>query len=385
MKVRTANTIIITTHDSLAPVRGGGALRTLSVIAEMKNRLFKVIVIAPFDLKAMEQNGALYLPLPQPRKERSQILSALKFNLRLALRLMPILGKADVLFAHNTIASIWVPFLKKIFKHFRFVLDITDIHAEYLPIGKRNIAEIIVTPFLLWYEYLIIKSADRITVATQAMKQHLIAKGINDDKIQVIYDSVDKKKIPQEKETIAAHGVIHLGAIDRQHNVEVLIEAIPLVIKKFPQASFFLVGGGREKENIQKLALRLGVARHCFFTGSLPCDQAREFLRKASIGVITRKDALPNRIITTLKIFEYWASNTAVISPLLDGIREIANEKENVLWFRSGDSGDLAEKINSLLSNREYRDKLAAGGFRTVDGFGLDKAAEKTVDFGIAF
>jgi glycosyltransferase involved in cell wall biosynthesis len=275
--------------------------------------------------------------------------------------------------------------LKKIFKRFRFVLDITDIHAEYLPIGKRNIAEIMVTPFLLWYEYIIIKSADRITVATQAMKNHLISKGIASDKMQVIYDSVDKQEIPQEKEAIASQGVIHLGAIDRQHNVEVLIAAIPLVIKKFPQARFFLVGGGREKENIQKLAHRLGVAHHCFFTGSLPCDQAREFLKKASIGVITRKNALPNRIITTLKIFEYWASKTAVISPPLDGIREIATEGQNVLWFPSGDAGDLAEKISLLLSNREYRDKLAAGGFRTVDGFSLDKAAEKIVDFGTAF
>ncbi len=385
MKVKTANTIVVTTHDSLGPVNGGGALRTLAVIQEMKNRLFKAIVIAPFEPGAIDQNGTLYLPVPPPRKERSQILSTLKFNFRLLARLIPVLGKTDILFAHNTIASIWAPFLKVIFKRLKFVLDITDIHAEYLPIGKRNIAEILITPFLLWYEYLIIRSADRIITATQAMKQHLITKGVEADKIQVVYDSVDKEKIPQKKEAAAAWGVIHLGAIDRQHNVEVLIAAIPVVLKHFPQAKFFLVGGGREKENMQKLAARLGVQHRCIFTGSLPCGQAREFLTKAAIGVITRKDVLPNRIITTLKVFEYWASNTAVISTSADGIREIASAGKNILWFRSGNANALAEKIVLLLNDRAYRDKLASGGFLRADDFNSAQAAERIVDFGIGF
>ncbi len=383
MKVKTVKTVVVTTHDSLAPVKGGGALRTLAVIKEMQRRFNKVVVIAPLEVKVAEQSSVLYIPIPQPRKERSQILSALKFNLRLLIRLIFILGHTDLLFAHNTIASIGVPFLKIIYRRFTFVLDITDIHAEYLPIGKRNIIEIAVTPFLLWYEYIIIKSADRITVATQAMKQHLIFRGVAGDKIQVVYDSVDKQTISPDKEPEAAQGVIHLGAIDRQHNVEVLIKAVPLVIEKFPQVRFFIVGGGREKDNLVALAQRLGVGRHCFFTNSLACEVARVFLKKASIGVITRQDVLPNRIITTLKIFEYWASKTAVISSSLAGIREIAVEGENILWFRAGETRDLAEKIILLLGDQEKQNKLTAGGLLALDEFNIEKAAKKIVDFGL--
>jgi glycosyltransferase involved in cell wall biosynthesis len=380
MKTKTADTVIVTTHDSLVPVKGGGALRTLAVIAEFKKRSFKVMVIAPLETNTRDEKRVSFLSLPPPTKQRSQILSALKFNLRLGARLIPILGKADILFAHNTIASILVPFLK-IFRQFKFVLDITDIHAEYLPIGKRNIFEIALTPFLLWYEYIIIKSADRITVATQAMQEHLIAKGVPADKIQVIYDSVDKQEIPQEKEETAVQGIIHLGAIDRQHNVEVLIQAIPAVVERFPQARFFIVGGGREKESIQKLAVKLEVEHYCCFTGSLVYGQAKEFLRKASIGVITRKNSLANRIVTTQKIFEYWASKTAVISTRLAGISEIATDGQNVLWFRSGDAQDLAVKVNLLLSNREYAAKLSAGGFDRANEFNRQKSAAKIVDF----
>lgn len=383
MKIKIANTVIIMTHDSLAPVKGGGALRTLAVINEIRKRNFQVIVVAPGNFDSENHAGVLYLPIPAPRKERSQILSAIKFNFRLIVRIIPVFNRANIIFAHNTIACIFVPILKNIFRHFRFVLDITDIHAEYLPIGKRNIIEILIAPFLLWYEYQIIKSADQIIAATQAMKRHLVTKGVRENKIQVVYDSVDKEKLPKEKELSAGLGIIHLGAIDRQHNAEILIKAIPKITEKFPQARFFMIGGGREKENIQILARKLGVDRYCVFTGPLPCEEARAFLKKTNIGVITRKDVLPNRIITTLKIFEYWASKTAVISTPLEGIKEIATEGEDVLFFRSGDAEDLAGKINLLLGDRAYACCLATGGYRAVDRFNLYRAAAEIVNFSI--
>ena len=39
--------IIISTHDSLAPIRGGGAMRTLKVADEFKRQGHCVTIIAP--------------------------------------------------------------------------------------------------------------------------------------------------------------------------------------------------------------------------------------------------------------------------------------------------------------------------------------------------
>lgn len=290
--------------------------------------------------------------------------------------------KIDIFFIHNTIAAITIPFLKKIFK-FNFILDITDVHAEYLPIGKRNIFEKILTPLLLKYEYFIIKSADFITVATRVMKALLISKGIDPKKIEVVYDGVDKEEIPQEKDKDAEYGIIHLGAIDRQHGVELFIQAIVTVIEEFPVAKFFLVGGGRELLNINNLAKKLGVINNCIFTDWLSCEEARNFLRKATIGIIPRQDYLPNRIITTLKIFEYWASKTAVVSSPLEGIKEIASNNENILWFQSGNAEDLGRKIILLLRNKEFKEKLIKESLITVNKFDLSKTAFKITEIAL--
>jgi len=374
--------VIVSTHDSLAPIKGGGALRTLKAAIEFKKRGYNVIIIAPTD-HIGELYGIKVHWLHPPRKQRSQILSSLKFNIRLFRKFLQFIWKTDLIFIHNTISAATIPFLKLIFR-FKFVLDITDIHAEYLPVGKRNIFEGFLTPTLLMIEYFIIRNADKIVVVTNEMKKHLIKKGIDEGKMIVVYDGADTDSIPCDKEKGADKGVIHFGTIDRQHGVEYLVKAIPYVLEKNPDVKFYFVGGGRELENVRKLAKSLGVFGNCIFTDYLPHEEAVKFLRRANIGVIPRPDNLPNRIVTTLKIYEYWASKTAVVSSKLSGISEIAKDFKNVLFFKPGDSEDLANKINLLISDKSLMNKLQEEGRRSVMKYSWDKIIKRIVDFAVS-
>ena len=80
-KIEKHKKIIVSTHDSVSPIKGGGGLRTLKVAYEFKKRGHDVIIIAPTD-KISELNGIKIHWLHPPRKQRSQILSSLKFNIR---------------------------------------------------------------------------------------------------------------------------------------------------------------------------------------------------------------------------------------------------------------------------------------------------------------
>ncbi|MDD5255693.1 MAG: glycosyltransferase [Candidatus Omnitrophica bacterium] len=377
-KTNNEKVIIVSTHDSLYPIRGGGALRTLGVARELQKRGRHILLIAPAG-GISELEGMPVISIAEPRKQRSQILSTVKFALRLLAAMAGHLSRAEAVFMHNTIAAPLMPFLAKL-HGFRFVLDITDIHAEYLTVGRRNVFEKVLTPCLLSYEYFIIRCADSVIVATEAMKKALCARRVDPAKIEVVYDSVERRDLPREKDPGAELGIIHLGAIDRQHGVEILVRAIPEVLRDFPQARFFFIGGGRELPAAKRLASATGISQACVFTDWLPCEEARRYLRKACIGIIPRQDVFANRIITTLKIFEYWASATAVIASALEGIREIAYNNENVLMFSPGSSGDLAEKIILLLRDARLRSGLTARGLEAVVAYDAQKAAGRIAE-----
>ncbi len=371
--------VIVSTHDNLYPNFGGGALRTIKCAEEFKRQGLMVKIIAPAD-RIEKLNGMSIYWLHQPIKYGSQVFSALKFNIRILIKFLQHINDADMFFFHNTIAAISMPALKRIF-HKKFALDITDIHAEYLPVGKRSILEKMATPLLLKIEYTIIKAADSMTVATQAMKDLLVSKGVKESKIMVVYDGVDIKEFTPEKTEDAHKNIIHLGTIDRQHGVEYLIRAIPLVKARHPEAKFFIVGGGRELKNVIRIAQNSNVYGNCVFTNRLPTHEAQQILKRCGIGVIPRPDNLANRIVTTLKIYEYWASGTAVVSSALAGIKEISIDGENIILFRPDDINDLANKIIGLLDNQVTLRKLQENSLRKAREFDWVDQIKKIVSF----
>jgi glycosyltransferase involved in cell wall biosynthesis len=370
--------VIVSTHDSLAPIKGGGALRTLKCAGEFKKRGHDVLIIAPTD-GIGELDGIKTHWLHAPRKQRSQILSSIKFNVRLLRKFLQFAGSTDLFFVHNTIAAATLPFLRPFFR-FRFVLDITDVHAEYLAAAKCNFLERLATPLILRTEYWIIRSADRVIVVTKAMKELLAANGVAENRITVVYDAAEIDRISPEKAPGAEKAVLHLGSVDRQHGVDIFIRAIPGVVQKYPEARFLIVGGGRELPNVISLARELGIHDKCVFTDYLPCGEARKYMRGAAIGVIPRLDTLPNRIVTTLKIYEYWAGGLASVSSKMAGIAEIAEDGRDIIFFPSGDTAALAAAICRLLEDGALRGKIAAGGLETVKKHTWAATTPKIVD-----
>ncbi len=373
--------VIVSTHDSLAPVKGGGALRTIKCAAEFKKRGHDVIIIAPTD-GIGEVEGIKTHWLHAPRKQRSQLLSSLKFNVRLLRKFLQFARQTDLFFVHNTIAAATLPFLRRFFR-FRFALDITDIHAEYLAAADRNLFERLMTPLMLRTEYWIINSADAVVVVTEAMRALLVSKGIPAEKISVVYDAAEIDQISPEKDPGAEKAVIHLGTVDRQHGVDIFIKAIPGVARRHPEARFLVVGGGRELPGVVALARKLGVEDRCHFTDYLPCDKARRYMRAAAIGVIPRLDTLPNRIVTTLKIYEYWAGGLATVSSRMAGIAEIAEDGRNILFFPSGDTRAMEDAVCRLLEDGALRTRIAAGGLETVRKYTWAGAAPRIVDIAL--
>ncbi len=373
--------IIVSTHDSLAPLQGGGAIRTLKVAHEFKKRGHSVTIIAPTDAVSKIQDIDVEWLHP-PRKQRSQILSSIKFNIRLFRKFFRFIEDIDIVFIHNTISAITVPFLKMFFS-FKFILDITDIHAEYLPIGNRNLLERIVSPCLIKYEYWIIRHAEAVIVVTYAMRDLLIKRGILKERIIVVYDGVDGVDFTREKDMGADKSVIHLGAIDRQHGVELIVKAAVKVIEKDNRIKFLFIGGGRELKHIKRLAEELDLEKNCFFSGILEHSKVVQYLKKASIGIIPREDYLPNRIVTTLKVYEYWASATAVVASSLEGLREIAEDFREVIFFQPGDSDDLADKIILALDDAALRERVIKKGLDRVKDFSWEDIASSIVDFSL--
>lgn len=355
--------VLVAVHDSVSPVRGGGALRTIKTAAELKARGHDVLLVAPSD-RDVAAVGVAVERLPVVEKGKSGFFALAVFTLKFTRILSReiFVARPPVVFVHNAVLGFPAAVLRTFF-NFRLIFDVTDLHAEYVRHTRRNLAETLALPFLLWSEYYAARRADAVIAVTGVMKNMLVAKGVSPDKISVVYDGVDADVFAPAavKSQGAEKNIIHIGSLEETDGAMTFVEAIPAVAASCPETKFIFVGGGGEFSSIVEKMRSRGLSERCVFTGWVDYERVRDYMKDASIGVITRPLTPPNHTVITLKLLEYWASGVAVVSTRLKGIEEISVEGVDII-FCGTSPDELARKLLELLRDSEKVKSLVRAG-----------------------
>lgn len=85
---------------------------------------------------------------------------------------------------------------------------------------------------------------------------------------------------------IDRYKIVHMGHLLPKQGVELLIQAIPEVIKRVPQAHLLIIGGGPSEEKLKRDVSRLKLTGHIRFTGFIEkFSDVRKYLQDAAIAV----------------------------------------------------------------------------------------------------
>lgn len=106
--------------------------------------------------------------------------------------------------------------------------------------------------------------------------------------------------------------ITYTGNFDGRQGVDVLVRAMPTVLRDIPDAMLLLVGGGEEQQerHLRSLAAELGIASAVLFAGRQPVETMPEFMGLAEVLASPRQEPL----VTPLKIFAYMASGRAIVA-----------------------------------------------------------------------
>jgi glycosyltransferase involved in cell wall biosynthesis len=79
--------------------------------------------------------------------------------------------------------------------------------------------------------------------------------------------------------------IVYMGTLLKKQGVQLVIETLGRVIKKFPQARLLVIGSGDYKTDLELLTKKLGLEKHVTFTGYLTDAQAKVKIAHAHVGV----------------------------------------------------------------------------------------------------
>lgn len=200
-------------------------------------------------------------------------------------------------------------------------------------------------------------------------KTKVIMGGVNISNYKSNYKNIQKidKKFDLKDKKV----VLFTGRLTANKGVKYLVKAAKNI-----KGTVLIVGGGSEKENLEKLIKSEGI-KNVIIAGYLSPEKSdifHAFYERADVYVSPSVWDEP----LGLTILEAMAAGTPVVATKKGGMLSVIKDGENGFFVRARNSKEIAEKVNMLLENDELREKVAKNAKETVvNNFTWEKIASQ--------
>ena len=278
-------------------------------------------------------------------------------NFRMALRIL-LEKDIDVLFEDTSYSSVFPVLFAKI-KRLKVVMMVQDVWPNNAVLSGMLLDKGFLYRVLNGLQNITYKMADKVIVISDDIKEFLISKGVNGEKIEVIYNWSYTNEIVgipwEENQFVKKYNllkdlfyVVYAGNIGKMQNVEIMVEAAKL-LNEDQRIHFLIVGDGVRREAIEAKVQDYNL-KNVTMLPMQSSDMALHIYSMAGLNLIPLvkggiKTALPSKTPICL----------ACGKPLLAAVGKdtmLAEILDNVGFVKSIDSDDLegiVQKIQDLL------------------------------------
>lgn len=202
--------------------------------------------------------------------------------------------------------------------------------------------------------------AHHVVANASAVATRLRAEGVRASQIAVIPNGLDLARFHPRRDHAVARTVTMVANLRPGKGHDTLIDAAALVLRRFPDVRFELVGDGTERAALVERAVQRGVSHAVTFLGHLDDVPAR--LAQASIFTLpSESEAFPNAVL------EAMACGLPVVASAVGGIREVVQDGHTGFLVPPRDPATLADRLCSLLSQPEMAATWGARGRELVE------------------
>ncbi len=201
----------------------------------------------------------------------------------------------------------------------------------------------------------------------------IVPSGIDLDRIR--NDKTDTKTVRRElgEEKEKRLIVLNVASLTDHKGQKYLVEAMPDILMKVPQALFVIVGAGELEQELKIQARQLALDTDVLvFTGFR--DDVPGLLRACDLFVMSSHlEGLCTSVMDAM------AAGKAVVATDAGGLPEIVAHEQTGLIIPAKSPQALVEAVVTLLKERKRRLKLGeAGARKALSEFGFERMVEKT-------
>lgn len=221
-------------------------------------------------------------------------------------------------------------------------------------------------------------SVDAVAVVSEEMRSYVEgAFGVSNDKV-VLVSNAAFPRVNQAKFAKRPSKVFHSGTLHPWENVELFVEAMPYVLKRFPSVKFCLTRKGAKLNKVMRLSQSLGVSPE-FVWFDREGDFV-EFLKSCDVGVISSTTHIARKMAYPAKLYDYLSVGLPIVANDVGAWTRIVSEN-HVGIVTENDPEAFANGIVELLENPKLLYECGQRGVELVKReLNYYRSAEKLLD-----
>jgi teichuronic acid biosynthesis glycosyltransferase TuaC len=207
---------------------------------------------------------------------------------------------ADLVHAHW-----WIPSGLAVPAGIPLVLTVQGPDAALLRVSR--VARAVARP--LFHRVTLVTAVSR---STAELVQNLTGRSVAPEQIHPL--PIDSRALPW---TRGGAGAVWIGRLDDAGRATLALQTIAVLASCGHDLSLTIIGGGRQLAALQQQAQRLGISALVRFVGAMPPDEARGFLARADLMLLTAQAegsavAAQEALISGVPIVACWDSGAPV-------------------------------------------------------------------------
>jgi glycosyltransferase involved in cell wall biosynthesis len=269
------------------------------------------------------------------------------------------------------------------------VVEVNGLVIDELKVNNSmSFAYRVFSHLALRSEKLNYRYCDRIVSVTDKLKEELVnLYDVPEGKIFVINNGANTDLFkPMDQERVKAElglekskkYVCFVGNLAAWQGVEFLIYASPLILEKYPEVRFLIVGDGAMKDKLVEISSELGLLDKFIFTGRVPYEKVPMYINAADVCVVTKKPIKSG--YSPIKLYEYMACGKPIIATKTYGF-EILEQTNAGILINPENSAEFANTVLMLLNKPELLNNMDNNGREYVNvNHSWDSVARKVLD-----
>lgn len=230
-------------------------------------------------------------------------------------------------------------------------------------------------------EFVTLRDCDHVITVSERQRETLLGMGFAPDRVSVVrpgipYLAAQARHAATDEERRAARArwdlapdatvITAVGRLSTEKRFDLYLETCAALAPRLPNATFLLVGGGKQEAALKAQAQELGLDGRLIFTG-LTREMDSIYAATDLLMLTSDTEGTPHVLL------EAMGSDIPIVSTAVGGIPEFVTSEEHGLLVPAGDRAALVDAALRIQGDPALRARLVAGGRAVAGDFTVDR------------